>query len=359
MAPTVNLTDTGVDDHFHASRRSRLERAAATDEKEDEGDARIRSRSNPRERGLPPCPPGFVRPSPLPALEDAKDAMELIDTTPKRPRITEKDDKTPPPVSRRNMIKAAAVTEEEGEETAGAARGSEPLKKDKDAAGNQNKALKDLALQLEARLRIIEGATSNTIRMKSNHPLIEKLKETGEMYNKAVMNNQGHTMGPPHFHYLLGLMDYLAAEKTEKEKNDEQNEKAETKFVTSLREALARQAETADNMEDWELDALFHSCRIAADFQNHKKKTEATSRISFAIAGSVLVNNTPMLSGEKYHSHPRVVETAQGQDSKSARIDLQFVIMLLLAEHGGSVLAGPAPRGSKARQLLDKDKKRR
>ena len=114
MPPTVNLTDTGVDDHFHASRRSRLERAAATDEKEEEGDARIRSRSNPRERGLPPCPPGFVRPSPLPALEDSKDA---IDTTPKRPRITEKekDDKTPPPVSRRNMIKAAAATEEEGE----------------------------------------------------------------------------------------------------------------------------------------------------------------------------------------------------------------------------------------------------
>ena len=266
LTATENITDSGVDDHFHASRRSRLERAAAKDDKQDEGDARIRSRSNPREKGLPPCPPGFVRPSPL-ALEDSKDA---IVTTPQRGTQKEKDHNTPPPISRRNMIKAAAATEEDGEETVGAARGSE--KKDKEAAGNQNKALKDLALQLETRIRIIEGATSNTIRMKSNHPLIEKLKETGDMYNKAVMNNQGHTMGPPHFHYMLGLMDYLAGEKTEKEKNDEQNQKAETKFLTSLREALARQAETADNMEDWELDALFHSCRIAADFQNHKKK---------------------------------------------------------------------------------------
>ena len=50
MAPTVNLTDTDVDNHFHASRKSRLEKAAATDDKEEEGGARLRSRSNPREK---------------------------------------------------------------------------------------------------------------------------------------------------------------------------------------------------------------------------------------------------------------------------------------------------------------------
>ena len=44
----VDLTDTDVDDHFYASRRSRLEKAAAKDDKE--GDARIRSRSNPRKK---------------------------------------------------------------------------------------------------------------------------------------------------------------------------------------------------------------------------------------------------------------------------------------------------------------------
>lgn len=296
MAPTVNLTDTDVDDHFQASRKSRLERGAAGADKDDSGGARLRSRSKPREKAekalaLPPCPAGFVRPTAM-----IEDAPEAIETTPKRPRHTEKDEKTPPPVSRRNMIKAAEVEEEaEGADRTSGANS----KKDKETAGNFNKALKDLALQLEARLRIQEGATSNTVRLKSDHPLIDKMKEIGEMYNKNVQNNQGHTMGPPHFHYMLGLLDWLAGEITEKEKNDENKDKPETKFLTSLREAVARQAATADVMQDWELDMLFRSCRVAADFQNQKKKTDATSRISYAIAGSVLVDNTPMENGEK------------------------------------------------------------
>ena len=360
MAPTVNLTDTDVDDHFQASRKSRLERGAAAGPEKDDSirDARLRSRSKPREKtdkasaALPPCPAGFVRPTPM--IEDAPETG-AIETTPKRPRHAENNEKTPPPVSRRNMIKAAAVEEEEAE---GADRTSGANRKDKETAGNFNKALKDLALQLEARLRIQEGATSNTVRLKSDHPLIDKMKEIGEMYNKTVQNNQGHTMGPPHFHYMLGLLDWLAGEITEKEKNDENKDKPETKFLTSLREAVARQAATADVMQDWELDMLFRSCRVAADFQNQKKKTDATSRISYAIAGSVLVDNTPMENGEKFHSHPLVAKAAP-DDSKVARIELQFVLVLLLAEHGATVLAGPAPRGSKARQLLDKDKKRR
>ena len=260
------LADTGVDDHF-ASRRSRLKREAAKNDKQEEGDKKKRSRSKPRGKGLVPRPPGFVQPSPLPE----KDANRTLRTTEK-------------------------------------AQGSKPQKKDKEAAGNQNKVIKGLMFQLEARLRIIERATSNTTRMKSRHPL--SLKETGEMYNSAAKNNQG-TMGPQHFHYLLGLMDFLAGEKTEKEKKDEQKDKAETKFAASLREARAAQVETADNMEGWE-----------PDFRKHKKKTEVTSRISFAVAGSVRAKNAPKHSGEKFHSHLRVVKKA-GPD-KTARIEYQF-----------------------------------
>ena len=339
------MQTTTLSGHFQASRKSRLESAATAEKEEEAGSARYRSRSNPRqERTQGSCPPGFVRPQGPLALEDAKDNTE---TTPRRSK-QQTQEQTPPPVSRRNMIKATAAADEG--EARGADRQSEGGKREKDQIGNANKALKDLALQLEARLRIQEGATSNTVRLKCDHPLAEKLKETGDMYNKAVMNNQGHTMGPPHFHYMLGLLDWLAVEETEKEKIEENKDKLDTRFLKSLREALARRAAAADKMDDWELDMLFRSCRLAADYQ--KKKTEATSRISFAIAGSVLVDNVP----EKYHSHPLVAKVAHRPDSRLARIELQLVVTLLLVEHGAVVLAGPAPRGSKARQLLDKEK---
>ena len=265
------LADTGVEDQS-ASRRCGRKREAEKNDKQEEGDKNLRSRITPRGKGLAPRPPGFVRPSPLPE----KDANRTLRTT-------------------------------------GKAQG--PQKKDKEAAGNQNKAIKAFLLQLEARLRIIERATSKTTRMKSRHSAKESLKETGEMYNKEVKNNQGE-MGSKHFHYALGLMDFLAGEKTEKEKNDEQRDKAETKSATSLREARAAQVETADNKEDWE-----------PDFQKHKKKTEVTSRISFAAVGSVRVKNAPKHSGEKFHSHLRVVKKA-GPD-KTGRIEYQFVLLLL------------------------------
>ena len=114
-------------------------------------------------------------------------------------------------------------------------------------------------------------------------------------------------------------MDFLAGEKTEREKKDEQKDKAETKFAASLREKRAAQVEAADNMEDWE-----------PDFKKHKRKTEVTSRISFAAAGSVRVKNAPKHSGEKFHSHLRVVKKA-GPD-KTERIEYQFVLCFSCGE---------------------------
>ena len=60
------------------------------------------------------------------------------------------------------------------------------------------------AASLETRFRIQEGSMINTVRLECDHPIVDKLKETGVLYDKAV--HHGHTMGLPHFYKLLCLM---------------------------------------------------------------------------------------------------------------------------------------------------------
>ena len=131
------------------------------------------------------------------ALEDAKDNTE---TTPKRPR-QQAHDPTPLSLLRRNMFKGTAAHEEDAR---GAERRSEGGKEDK-----ANTALKDLAHQLEARLRNKEGTTSGTARFKGDHPPAEELTEKNEMYNKAVQGNRECTMGLPLFRCILHLLSPL------------------------------------------------------------------------------------------------------------------------------------------------------
>ena len=99
---------------------------------------------------------------------------------------------------------------------------------------------------IEARSRIRGRATPSTVRLKCGHPLAEKLKEAGVMYNEAVQTNPGHMMGPPHFHYILCLLRWLAEEETEKEKTEENKDE----FPMSLREALAQLAGAANMMDN-------------------------------------------------------------------------------------------------------------
>ena len=66
----------------------------------------------------------------------------------------------------------------------------------------------------------------------------------------------------------------------------------------------------------------------------------------------MLVDNVPV----KYRCHPLIATAALRPDSRLTRIELQLVVTLLLVEHGAVVLA-PAPNGSKARQLQEKEKK--
>ena len=190
-------------------------------------------------------------------------------------------------------------------------------------------------------------ATPNTVRLSGGHPLVENLKQLGEMYNEVVQNNSGHTMGQSHFHYMLCLLRWMAREETEKEKIENKGEL--DIFLLSLRKALAQLAGAASMVDNWELDMLFRKCRI------QMKKAEVTSIISYDIVGSVLIDNVPV----KYHSHPLIANEASSPDSRLVRIELQLVVTLLLVEHGAAVLAGPAPKGSKERQPREKEKKRR
>ena len=79
---------------------------------------------------------------------------------------------------------------------------SRSAERKKEQIEKANKALKDAARQLEARLRTQEGATTNTVRFDCDHPPTEKLKEKNETYNKAVLDKYGPTMEPPLFHYM-------------------------------------------------------------------------------------------------------------------------------------------------------------
>ena len=93
---------------------------------------------------------------------------------------------------------------------------NEKLEQQVETHSEATEAKKDEAKKSE-RMRLIMQMP-NAVSVKRGHPLAEKLKEAGVMYNELVANSSGHMMGPSHFHYMICLLRWLAREETENEK---------------------------------------------------------------------------------------------------------------------------------------------
>ena len=140
-------------------------------------------------------------------------------------------------------------------------------------------------------------------------------------------------MGAPHFHFALGLLDFLGS--------TELPEAAKPPHHAAQKE-LALLVERADKMEDWEMDAFVHSCRATDNFT----KGKPTSRIPFAFPESLVVEMAPPAL------HPRTL--VAGGLAETQAVDLQYLLSAMLHTHGAKIMVGQAPRGDKARKLMGK-----
>ena len=214
-------------------------------------------------------------------------------------------------------------------------------------------------MQLENRVRELEGINLITLRLREGDALAVAGKQAGVAYGKAVRSNPKHSLGPPHVHIWAAVMDKIV--EADVSKMDE-GIVARVLALRALKVLMNKQ--DIEGVANWVSSFRVSPMYAGKGEDKHMRMTYHLKGKAGLPMGDVKQKLTDLAKAEQegeqgmtvaHNMATQWVELIDGLpvgNGKVKRVDVQAVFTAVACSLGATRYVGKAPRGGAAYKLM-------